>query len=146
MALAHRGAEPSSGAAPELAGMTPRARLLVVDDNPAVRDVWCESLIALGYDVTTAEDGAAALVRFNAAPFDVVLTDLFMPGMDGWKLAEAIWSRSSVPVILITGSAVDADVERARAQGVVLLHKPVHLADFKRVIEQELRGGQGAGS
>jgi len=126
--------------------MTPRAHLLVVDDNPAVRDVWCESLIALGYDVTAAEDGDAALARFDAVPFDAVLTDLFMPGMDGWKLAETIWSRSSVPVILITGSAVDADVERARARGVVLLHKPVHLADFKRVIEGALRGGRGAAS
>jgi len=126
--------------------MTPRAHLLVVDDNPAVRDVWCESLIALGYDVTAAEDGDAALARLDAAPFDAVLTDLFMPGMDGWKLAETIWSRSSVPVILITGSAVDADVERARAQGVVLLHKPVHLADFKRVIEEALRGRRGAAS
>jgi two-component system capsular synthesis sensor histidine kinase RcsC len=118
--------------------MTP-PRLLVVDDNPGVRDVWCESLVALGYEVTAAEDGEAALARFDAAAFDVVLTDLFMPGMDGWTLAEAIWDRSAVPVILITGSAVEADVERARAQGVMLLHKPVRLADFKRVIEQALR-------
>jgi CheY-like chemotaxis protein len=121
--------------------MTP-PRLLVVDDNPAVRAVWCESLIALGYTVTDAEDGAAALAHFDAAPFDLVLTDLWMPGMDGWTLAEAIWNRSSVPVIVITGAAGDADLERARARSVVLLHKPVHLADFKRVIEQVLRGRQ----
>jgi len=48
--------------------MTP-PRLLVVDDNPAVRQVWCESLTALGYAVTEAEDGHAALARFDAAAF-----------------------------------------------------------------------------
>src|SRR5262249_28433621 len=114
-------------------------RLLVVDDNPAVLDVWCESLTALGDQVTAAEDGHAALARFDAAAFDVVLTGLFMPGMDGWALAGGIWNRSAGPVILITGWAGEADVERARAQRVALLHKPVHLADFQRVIEQALR-------
>jgi two-component system, NtrC family, response regulator GlrR len=115
-------------------------RLLIVDDHASVRDVWCENLTALGYEVTAAEDGDAALARFDATAFDLVLTDLFMPGRDGWALAEEIWSRSPVPVILISGSAMDVDVERACAQGAVLLHKPVRLADFKRAIDTVLSG------
>jgi CheY-like chemotaxis protein len=83
--------------------MTPRAHLLVVDDNAAVREVWCESLILLGYDVMPAKDAAEALALFDAAPFDAVLTDFLMPGMSGCQLAEAIRARSSVPVIMITG-------------------------------------------
>src|SRR5262245_331372 len=118
----------------------PLPRLLVVEDDVSVRDVWRENLSALGYQVTAAEDGNAAMARFDAEAFDLVLTDLFMPGLDGWALAEAIWNRSPVPVILVTGSATDVDVERARAQGAVLLRKPVRLADVKRAIDTVLSG------
>jgi two-component system, NarL family, capsular synthesis sensor histidine kinase RcsC len=118
--------------------MTP-PRVLVADNNPAVREVWCESLSLLGYAVTGAEDGQEALVRFDAAPYDLVLTDLGMPGMDGWQLAEAIQSRAVTPVVVISGSASDEDLAYAHAHGLILLQKPVHLVDLRRVVEQTLR-------
>ena len=118
--------------------MTARARLLVVDDHPSVREVWCDALSLLGYDVVAAGDGTEALALFDAAPYDLVLTDLMMPGMSGWQVTDAIRTRSATPVVLITGSATEETTERARGQGVVLLHKPVHLADFKRAVEEAL--------
>jgi len=112
-------------------------RLLVVDDNRALRDVWCDALTLFGYEVVPADNGAAALALFDASPFDLVLTDLVMPGMSGWQLAEAIGRRS--PVILISGSADAADIECARQQGICLLPKPLRLPDLQRVVEETLR-------
>src|SRR5262245_34583785 len=120
--------------------MTP-PRLLVVDDNPTVRDVWCACLIFLGYDVTSAEDGREALARFDAALYDLVLTDLGMAGMDGWQLAEAIRSRAATPIVVISGSGSPEAVARAQAEGMTLLQKPVHLADLRRTVEQTLHNG-----
>ena len=118
--------------------MTP-PRLLVVDDNPAIRDVWCDALSLFGYAVMAAGDGAEALALFDATPFDLVLTDLLMPGMTGWQVAEAIRARSTTPVVLIAGLAEDEDAERAHAQGMTVLHKPVQLADLKGAVEQLLQ-------
>jgi CheY-like chemotaxis protein len=116
-------------------------RVLVVDDNAAVRELWCDTLTLLGYEVTGAADGPEALVRFDAAAYDLVLTDLLMPEMSGWQVAEAIESRSKAPVILISGSASAGDHERARAHGRLLLQKPVRLADLQRAVEQALLEG-----
>lgn len=118
--------------------MTTRPRLLVVDDNPAIRDLWCDTLSFLGYEVTGAADGPDALVRFDAAAYDLVLTDLQMPGMTGWQLAEAIRSRAATPVVVISGSTSAGDHERARAHGAILLQKPVPLVDLQRAVEQAL--------
>src|SRR5262245_54879491 len=120
---------------------TMRRRVLVVDDNASVRDVLRDSLTLFGYDVVTAAEGQEALVVFDAAPCDVVLTDLAMPGMDGWQVAETIRARSTVPVILITGCAREVDLMRARDLGRVLLQKPVRLIDLRRAVEQALGGG-----
>jgi len=120
--------------------MTP-PRVLVVDDNPAVRELWCDALSLLGCQVTGAEDGAAALVRFDAAAYDLVLTDLLMPGMTGWQVVEAIRRRASTPVVVISGSTSAGDHERARTHGTILLQKPVELVDLRRVVAQTLRIG-----
>jgi CheY-like chemotaxis protein len=116
--------------------MTPR--LLVVDDNPAIRDIWYESLSRLGYAVTVAENGYEALAQFDAAPYNLVLTNLLMPGMTGWQLVEAIRSRGATPIVVISGGASDEDLAFARAHGLILLQKPVHLVELRRVVEQTI--------
>jgi CheY-like chemotaxis protein len=115
-------------------------RVLVVDDNPAIRNLWCDTLSLLGYEVTPAADGPDALVRFDAAAYDLVLTHLLMPGMTGWQVAEAIRSRAATPVVVISGSTSAGDHERARAHGTILLQKPVKLVDLQRAVEQALQG------
>jgi two-component system capsular synthesis sensor histidine kinase RcsC len=119
--------------------MTPRARVLVVDDHPSVRDVWCDVLCLLGYDVMAAGDGAAGLALCDATPFDLVLTDLMRPGLSGWQLAEAIRTRSATPIVLITGLGAEEHIERARGQAMVLIQKPVYMADLKRAVEEALQ-------
>jgi CheY-like chemotaxis protein len=80
-------------------------RILIVDDDAAMRQVLSLYLEAEGYEVQTAENGARALERYQAESWDVVLTDREMPGMCGNELAEAIKRiNPRMPVVLITGS------------------------------------------
>ncbi len=116
-----------------------QARLLVIDDDPAVRSVLCDLLSGLGYAVDGAPDGAEGLARFGQGGYDLVLTDLAMPSLSGLEVAEAVRSESAVtPVILVTGSATDLDAQRADALGVAILHKPVPFQDLRAAVGQAL--------
>jgi CheY-like chemotaxis protein len=85
----------------------PAARILVVDDNEALRENLAECLEDEGYEVFTAADGSAALRHLEHDPLpDVVLMDLFMPGLDGRALAGAIRSSprlARLRLVLVTG-------------------------------------------
>lgn len=75
---------------------TSSTRVLVVDDDPRQRSVLAEMVSALGFDVKTASDGKEALDIHSNEPFDVVLTDLIMPNMDGFEFLRKIDRKSVV--------------------------------------------------
>jgi DNA-binding NtrC family response regulator len=82
------------------------ARILVVDDDSDVLELLGSVLEGDGHEVSTANDGEHALMSFSAGSFDVVVTDVRMPGQDGFDLLDHIRDRSpSLPVILVTGKA-----------------------------------------
>ena len=110
-------------------------RVLVVDDDMAVRDALEVVLRALGYAVDLVSSGAAALARLEQEPYDVVITDLLMPGMSGWVVLEEVRRRHPrVPVVVITGAPLSLTDARLRQPGVALVHKPVE----QRVLEEAL--------
>jgi len=83
--------------------------LLVVDDEPFVRETLAEMLADLDHKVTMAGGGREALEKINSADFDLVFTDLAMPEMDGWETARAIRERRpGLPVVLVTGYGATA--------------------------------------
>ena len=126
--------------------MTP-PRLLVIDDEAAVREVLCEFLSVLGYDVEAARDGADGLARLARERFDLVVTDLRMPLLDGWDVLESARAITpGMPVIIVTGAAEDEDLERARAHGVRLLAKPLTLQELKAAVRDALAPNRGAES
>jgi CheY-like chemotaxis protein len=91
-----------------------RLRILVVDDDAAMRQVLSLYLEAEGHEVHTAENGPRGLKRYEAESWSVVVTDREMPGMSGNELAEAIKRiNPKTPVILVTGS----DARPGDAQG-----------------------------
>ena len=102
-------------------------RVLVVDDHPIGRLLLQGQLKALGYDVDLAEEGNVALQRFTEAHYDVVMTDLNMPGMDGCSLARALRSRRArVPILAFTATANDAERKGCAAAGIdALFTKPL---------------------
>ena len=85
-------------------------RALVVDDSHDLRRVVRRVLEAAGFDVDEARDGQAALERFRAQPADVVLTDIYMDGMDGIQFTRALAREfGKVPVIAMSGGGVVQD-------------------------------------
>jgi two-component system response regulator ResD len=85
------------------------ARVLVVDDEPIVRDVLTRYLVRGGFDVDEAGDGEAALASFRSSPPDLVVLDLMLPRMDGVEVFTRIRERSDTPVIMLTARGQDAD-------------------------------------
>jgi len=96
-----------------------RPRILVVDDEDTVRDVLVKALHQAHYDVDTAIDGLSALDRLRATDYDLLITDLKMPGMDGLSvIREARRQASDMPIIIITGASTEASAIEAVNLGV----------------------------
>jgi CheY-like chemotaxis protein len=102
-------------------------KVLVVDDDPVVGMSFNRVLSGKGYVVVTAENGFEALAKLQGDKYDVVFTDLRMPGMTGLDLAESVKARQPwTPVVIVTGYGSQRSEERARAAGVSdFLHKPL---------------------
>lgn len=117
-----------------------RLRVLVIDDDPNVREIVCYLVASFGYDCETAADGARGLARFDEGGWDLVVTDLAMPRMSGWELAEAIRQRSpTMPIVLITG-LIDSEVmRRADERGLPVVPKPFREEMLKTVVTKALR-------
>jgi len=107
--------------------MSALRKVLVVDDDPVVGTSFNRVLSHEGYIVVTARNGVEALDKLNEGEYDVVYTDIKMPGMDGLELAEKVKARRSwTPVVIITGYGTEANEKRAKAAGVTaFLHKPL---------------------
>jgi two-component system chemotaxis sensor kinase CheA len=95
-----------------------KRRVLLVDDTQFFREVVKGYLEAEGYEVETAVDGADGLKRLDAAEFDLVVSDIEMPVLDGWGFARAVRRRGSdVPLLALTTLSTDADRDKALACG-----------------------------
>jgi two-component system, OmpR family, response regulator MtrA len=88
------------------------ARILLVEDDPSIREVTAIGLRNAGFTVETADDGRAGLDRFEAASplFDLVLLDVMLPHLDGLEVARAIRKTSTVPIVMLTARADTIDV------------------------------------
>ncbi len=119
--------------------MAERPRVLVIDDDAGVRLVMCAVLAALGCDADEAENGAQGVTLFDQHRYDVVVTDLKMPGLTGWDVVEAVRMRMpTMPIVMVSGFATPADTARAQREGLAFLHKPFQFAGFKEAITQAL--------
>ena len=106
-----------------------RPRILVVDDEQAVRDLLAKTLTMADYDVDTSTDGPGALERLRVADYDLLITDLKMPGMDGLSvIREARRIRPEIAVVIITGYSTEASAIEAINLGVAgYVTKPFRL-------------------
>jgi CheY-like chemotaxis protein len=120
----------------------PSRRILVVDDNEALRDNLADLLEAEGYEVATAADGAGALARLAADPLPhVVLLDLFMPGLDGREILERMRRDprlAAVRVVLSTGMPT-AQI-RATVPAHAFLAKPFGMKDLLSTLDDVCEG------
>jgi CheY-like chemotaxis protein len=110
-------------------------QILVVDDE-GIRDLMVMALSAIGYEVVSAGNGAAALERLATLQPTVILLDMLMPTMDGWAFAQAYehLPKPHAPVIVMT-AAHDAATWAAEIKADAYLAKPFHFADLYACIE-----------
>jgi excisionase family DNA binding protein len=103
-----------------------RPRVLVVDDEASIRDLLAKTLALAEYDVDVAADGRSALERMRMYPYDLLIADLKMPGMDGLAvIREAKRYKADLPVIIITGFSTESSAIEAVNLGVAgYLTKP----------------------
>jgi len=86
------------------------ARILLVEDDPSIREVTAIGLQQAGFTVETASDGKAGLDRFRDGTFDLVLLDVMLPRLDGLDVCRAIRRSSTIPVVMLTARADTIDV------------------------------------
>jgi CheY-like chemotaxis protein len=117
-------------------------RVLYVDDHPALLRLGRRLLERHGYEVTACSGGLSALECFRANPagFDLVITDVAMPDLDGLSLARAIHAaRPELPIIVTTGLLDTPDEDELRAHGIrAFLHKPMSMEDTLEVVARVL--------
>jgi two-component system, OmpR family, response regulator MtrA len=86
------------------------ARILLIEDDPSIREVTAIGLRGAGFTVEAAVDGQAGLDRFRGDPFDLVLLDVMLPRVDGLEVCRAIRRTSTVPIVMLTARADTIDV------------------------------------
>jgi len=123
------------------------ARILIIDDDKNVREATRIVLAASGYDVITAESGLSGIDLIGSNGVDLVLLDVFMPGMDGFATAQAIHrSRPNLPIIAVSGFMFGGqcptmpgfDTMATEAGAISTLYKPIKPNDLLRAIERAL--------
>lgn len=120
--------------------------LLLVDDDKSLLRLLTIRLEGEGYEVTAVEDGQSALRKLQNDNYDVVLSDLRMPGLDGLSLFEEIMGiRKDIPVILMTAHGTIADAVAATQRGVFgFLPKPVDHDELRALLQKALSQSQAA--
>ena len=122
-------------------------RILLAEDDEAMRAYLARALERSGYHVATAEDGPGALELLESGTFDLLLTDIVMPGMDGIELAQKAQAMAPAPkVMFITGFAAVALQANDAVPEARLLSKPFHLKDLVRQVDSIFAGVRGLDS
>jgi len=117
-------------------------RVLLVEDDEDNRELMAEVLASSGCDVVSVPNGQEGLAKVAAAPFDVVVTDVGMPGMGGLELAKAVRAMApAVAIVVVTGWAERDDIASARGKHVdAVLIKPVEPDALTQTVTDVARG------
>jgi DNA-binding response OmpR family regulator len=112
--------------------------ILVVDDDPSVRELMQWALLDDGLRVDTAADGIEALERIAASPPRLAVLDISLPGVDGFGVAHALRARS-IPILVVTADG-NAAAKAARAGAYRFLRKPFDVTDLVVAVREGLSG------
>jgi two-component system, OmpR family, response regulator MtrA len=115
-------------------------RILVVEDDPSIREITAIGLSAAGFAVETAEDGVVAIDRFRGEPYDLVLLDVMLPRLDGYEVARQIRRTSTVPIVMLTARSEAIDVVVGLEAGADdYVRKPFELPELVARVRAALR-------
>jgi CheY-like chemotaxis protein len=118
-------------------------RILVVDDEKDIWNLFSKVLSFLGYDVVVSGNGIEGLNLFLTNPFDLIITEFQMAGMDGWSLASKIKNRfPDTPVVMLTGQVNDGVIEKIKGSSFdFVMFKPSRLEDIVKTVQEMLDPG-----
>ncbi|MFZ1684086.1 MAG: response regulator [Candidatus Zixiibacteriota bacterium] len=121
--------------------MDNRHSILVVDDELLIRDLLYDFFSAQGWSISVAENGEKAMEAMGLKSFDIVLSDIKMPAMDGLVLTEEVKRRHpGTPVVLMTGyPSVDSAVAALRSRVVDYIVKPFNIHQLYKTIESAVK-------
>jgi len=151
--VVHAGAQAASGAPQPLVtrhslaeARRGRMRVLLVEDNAVNQLVANWALQRLGYTIEVAGNAAEALAKTEASHYDLVLMDIQMPDMDGYKATSALRARerggARTPIVAMTGNVAPGELERCRAAGMDdYLPKPIDIGQLCEMVERWTRPG-----
>ena len=131
---------------PTLGAPTPEpdapARILLVDDDPVITQLIIDMLSLDGHDVDTAPNGIAALNKVQRRRYDLILTDLHMPELDGVGLYRELGRRQAHPqhkIIFLTGTTGVSEAHRiVKEAGLPMLRKPLNLVELLALVRKVL--------
>jgi two-component system chemotaxis response regulator CheY len=126
----------------------PEYNFLVVEDSPTMRQLITFALKRIpGSKIVEANDGIDALKKLSTQKFDIILTDINMPIMDGLKLVSMVRNdpvHKAIPIIIITTEGADEDRKRGLALGAnAYIAKPIQTADLLSVVNEIISGKSG---
>ncbi len=114
-------------------------KILVVDDSPSVLAILEDMLVDLGYEVTTAGDGKQACQLAEATRYDLIITDLTMPVMDGIAFVETAKKMPNckfVPIVMLSSEDDEEKIAMAKKVGIsTFLRKPIKEAQLKTILQ-----------
>ena len=121
-------------------------RILLVEDDPSIREVVGVGLRQAGFRVDAVADGADGLAQFRQAPYDAILLDLMLPSMDGFEICRAVRRDSRVPIVILTARTDTVDVVVGLELGADdYVTKPFELAELIARVRAVLRrAGEGS--
>jgi CheY-like chemotaxis protein len=126
--------------------VTRKATVLIVEDNPEVTGTLCQMLEGASHKVTAVTDGEEGIEKYRESKFDIVITDIGMPGLSGWEVSKAIKAHDpDARIIFITAWGVQLEPERIKESGASLvIQKPFEKSKILSAIENLLGGARPA--
>jgi len=114
-----------------------KAKILVVDDED-VRQLLSDILASESHEVNVASNGSQGIEMFKKQAFDMVFSDLGMPGMSGWEVAEKIKTiNKQVPVVLVTGWNIELKDQEMKDKNIdMVIHKPFELEQVLKSVHE----------
>jgi len=130
-----------SGLAGRTSPREKRARILVIDDEDVIREFMQEMLVSSDFDADVASTGSEGIGLFEKNSYNLVFSDLGLPGMSGWDVAKTLKQRNpDVPIILLSGWGIQLDDVRVKQSGVdLVLSKPCQMNEILGAVDEILK-------